>query len=96
MKNVHDFLNDPTRIIRCVARIILPGTKGHAETYCQLALGHQGEHSTGEVTANPSPAPSRCPSLWKTIQCGLPKGHYGNHWNQTALRSWESSKEPKV
>jgi hypothetical protein len=71
--------------MKCYSRITLGPYK---ETYCQLEIGHAGEHSIGEVTANPSPAHGRCPSLSGTVQCGLLEGHWGNHWNQTASRGW--------
>jgi hypothetical protein len=68
--------------MRCNSPITLQTEK--QVTYCQLQAGHAGEHSTGAARATDR----RCQAMIDSIRCGLPLGHFGNHWNQTALRSW--------
>jgi hypothetical protein len=59
--------------MRCYEKIPI-GSSGHAETYCQLNLGHPGKHSIEAV-----PGEVRCPATSDGRRCSQPAGHFGNH-----------------
>lgn len=93
--------------MRCRKR--MPLNEGSTkETYCQIQCyeyeekgaflyGHKGPCSIHEDTI-PPPPPARCESRSPTrgTQCGLPERHYGNHWNQTTLESWDQYLRPSA
>lgn len=71
---------------RCFKPIYLDEQK-ISNTYCQLPEGHKGECSQGADETKPK----RCPSISPNkARCELPERHYGNHWSQRKLASWEN------
>ena len=59
------------RMIRCNEKIAL---SKYSDTYCQKALGHDGEHSI-----NAQPEDIRCPAYNEGVRCSQPAGHFGAH-----------------